>query len=88
MKAFFLQVFATVVTGNGTCQRFGCMRGFELRDGQCVDIDECTNSPCDANAYCLNTQGKFNCNCKKGYEGTGFQCKPYKVSVCKRTSNN
>ena len=56
-------------------------KGYQLRDGKCVDIDECLGNPCDANADCFNTNGRFVCNCKRGFVGTGFQCRPYRVSL-------
>ena len=80
MKVYSLQFFASSVFAQ-TCQRLGCKRGYELKNGECFDIDECANSPCDAKADCFNTAGSFICNCRKGFEGTGFQCEPYKVSL-------
>ena len=40
------------------------------------DIDECNaaNNSCHENAWCNNTQGSFNCSCKPGYEGDGYNC--------------
>jgi len=41
-----------------------------------IDIDECltNNGGCDVNAICINSPGSFNCSCKFGYEGNGFNC--------------
>ena len=38
------------------------------------DIDECEISPCDANAICENTEGSYECYCKNGFSGNGFNC--------------
>ena len=39
-----------------------------------ADLDECISSPCHINATCANTKGSFNCVCKPGYTGSGFEC--------------
>ena len=49
-----------------------CKKGYE-RDsaGQCVDIDECKNSPCKATETCQNTAGSYTCTpipCPTGYQ--------------------
>ena len=31
---------------------------------------------CDANAYCNNTKGGYNCTCHPGYYGDGKNCEP------------
>uniref|UniRef100_A0A183UQD6 Nidogen n=1 Tax=Toxocara canis TaxID=6265 RepID=A0A183UQD6_TOXCA len=58
--------------------RCDCKQGFQLEsDGhKCVDINECTGSPCHANAECVNTDGSYTCTCKMGYEGCliSFNC--------------
>ena len=41
----------------------------------CIDIDECTNNPCEHN--CTNTDGSFMCSCyHDGYEldENGINC--------------
>ena len=41
------------------------------------DINECSNNnmnKCDPMANCTNTAGSYNCTCKDGYEGSGFNC--------------
>lgn len=54
-----------------------CKKGYG-GDGRaaCSDVNECTASPCHANARCENTDGSFKCTCKmeEGYVGNGFNC--------------
>ena len=40
------------------------------------DVDECQISShnCSDNATCINTEGSFNCSCKPGYRGNGYNC--------------
>ena len=40
------------------------------------DSDECQMSThnCSDNATCINTEGSFNCSCKPGYRGNGYNC--------------
>ena len=40
------------------------------------DLDECQMSThnCSDNATCINTEGSFNCSCKPGYRGNGYNC--------------
>jgi len=41
----------------------------------CSDVDECdTAGVCSEYATCNNTEGSFNCTCKTGYRGDGFNC--------------
>uniref|UniRef100_A0A0G4I349 EGF-like domain-containing protein n=1 Tax=Chromera velia CCMP2878 TaxID=1169474 RepID=A0A0G4I349_9ALVE len=43
----------------------------------CVDIDECMHpslNDCDENAFCVNTEGSFECICQEGFAGTGVRC--------------
>ena len=41
------------------------------------DINECEGIThnCSSNADCNNTQGSYNCSCKPGYTGNGWNCK-------------
>ncbi len=39
------------------------------------DMIECNGeNSCDVNADCSNTIGGYNCQCKPGFTGDGFQC--------------
>ena len=40
------------------------------------DIDECqaSENECDRNADCSNTEGSYQCRCKDGFKGDGFNC--------------
>ena len=45
-----------------------------------ADINECLETEdnrCDANAYCTNEQGSYDCTCNSGYAGDGFQMRRY-----------
>ena len=41
-----------------------------------LDVDECANNTdsCDANSYCNNTVGSYNCTCYPEYTGNGTLC--------------
>ena len=39
-----------------------------------LDINECLNNPCNANANCTDNTGSFECRCKVGFTGDGFTC--------------
>ena len=41
-----------------------------------LDINECTTNVhnCDANAFCSNSEGSYNCTCSPGYTGNGTSC--------------
>jgi len=39
--------------------------------GDCVDINECSDSVCDTSAVCTNTKGSFICECPEGTVGDG-----------------
>ncbi|XP_061164593.1 protein crumbs-like isoform X2 [Saccostrea echinata] len=49
-----------------------CKPGFTDNSGSCVDIDECTSSPCRNGATCLNLENEYRCVCVAGY--TGVKC--------------
>ena len=41
-----------------------------------LDINECSTNAhnCDANAFCSNSEGSYNCTCSPGYNGNGTSC--------------
>ena len=41
-----------------------------------ANVNECETGKhhCDSNAFCNNTKGSYNCTCKPGYFGNGFNC--------------
>ena len=41
-----------------------------------IDINECqwNTHECHHNASCTNTVGDYNCTCKAGFSGDGFDC--------------
>ncbi|XP_073239913.1 laminin subunit alpha-4-like [Porites lutea] len=47
------------------------------------DINECEQGThnCNSNAVCNNTKGSYNCTCKPGYKGNGYNCTD--VDECK-----
>ena len=46
-----------------------------------VDINECTSSPCDPNAHCINAGGSYSCSCLPGYTGNGTHCTGWNILV-------
>ena len=58
-----------------TSTKCKCMEGFRRKDGNCIDIDECSaNKTCHENASCINTSGSFSCGCDSGFMGNGTNC--------------
>ena len=41
-----------------------------------TDIDECglRTHTCNSNANCTDSDGSFDCTCREGFEGDGFNC--------------
>eukprot|EP00920_Eleutheroschizon_duboscqi_P030216 GHVT01073229.1.p1 GENE.GHVT01073229.1~~GHVT01073229.1.p1 ORF type:complete len:902 (-),score=190.11 GHVT01073229.1:381-2942(-) len=60
-----------------------CLPGLQ-GDGRetCDDVDECVDSPCAANAQCINRLGSFECLCPFGFVGDGLtRCDAF--SLCR-----
>ncbi len=65
-----------------------CIPGYELVNGVCKDVNECTlgTSDCHQNAACTNTNGSFSCACKRGYFGDGLlDCSDGSLKRCVAT---
>ncbi|XP_052390567.1 adhesion G protein-coupled receptor E5-like [Carassius gibelio] len=47
-----------------------CEKGFDGKNGGCVDADECVTVPsvCGDHARCFNTHGSYYCNCNTGFQ--------------------
>ena len=41
---------------------------------QFLDTNACLRNPCDTNAECTDTGGSYECECKSGYTGDGWNC--------------
>ena len=66
-KSWFLVKFChPCVYGNVTIAFFSLL----------LDINECSTNAhnCDANAFCSNSEGSYNCTCSPGYNGNGTSC--------------
>ena len=49
-----------------------------------IDFDECSSSDenkCLKYATCINTHGSYECRCKKGFDGDGFNCQGIKCHL-------
>ncbi|XP_028408889.1 scavenger receptor cysteine-rich type 1 protein M130-like [Dendronephthya gigantea] len=53
------------------------------------DINECIEQEvsCDSNADCLNTNGSFECRCKEGFTGDGYNCKAEKEILNRKSGS-
>uniref|UniRef100_A0AAY4D5H5 Latent-transforming growth factor beta-binding protein 2 n=1 Tax=Denticeps clupeoides TaxID=299321 RepID=A0AAY4D5H5_9TELE len=54
---------------DGSFQCVTCKPGFSLQNGQCQDVDECSQTPrvC-ANGRCKNAAGGYRCECYIGFQ--------------------
>ena len=61
-----------------------CDQGYEMRNGQCTDINECQQGLC-ANGICRNNDGSFECQCQTGFHLSADrkQCTDY--NECQQT---
>lgn len=60
------------------CSCLGCLAGMVVLFGfwTLIDKDECSSEThtCDPNADCTNLDGTYDCNCRDGYKGNGWNC--------------
>ena len=77
---FLYQHFVLIMSSLCLCYKI-CECECELQYGfvRLSDINECTTNvhECDANAFCNNTEGSYNCTCSSGYTGNGTSCNGY-----------
>ncbi|XP_043863094.1 fibulin-5 isoform X6 [Drosophila mojavensis] len=70
-----------------------CGTGFLLKNGSCIDIDECaqsTTNSCrnDLHQECKNTVGNYHCNCLPGYSLDVTQNKCVDINECSINNHN
>lgn len=61
-------------TDNQICTKSKCQcaAGFELRNNDCININECSNSPCHPSSQCIDTLGSYKCTCPTGAIGDPY----------------
>ena len=75
LQSFFSLKKKKIEKPGKTCFR-GSFASWQLFQHFLSDVDECQISShnCSDNATCINTGGSFNCSCKPGYRGNGYNC--------------
>jgi MYXO-CTERM domain-containing protein len=59
-------------TGSYTCR---CNSGYRFDGTTCVDVNECSTSPCGVGGVaCNNSPGSYSCDCAPGYMFDGTTC--------------
>ena len=56
-----------------------CCEGLSPVNGQCTDISECANNPCQNGGTCLNGTNSYTCQCPAGTAGTN--CERFAVNL-------
>ncbi|CAC5379530.1 unnamed protein product [Mytilus coruscus] len=51
-----------------------CKNGYQDKNGDCTDVNECERKPCPEHSNCTNTSGSFMCTCWIGYVNTSMGC--------------
>lgn len=66
--------YIETATGSGS-RAVVCGSGYEVSQGQCIDVNECTSgSPCAGAEACTNTPGSFSCSCNAPAKVCGGAC--------------
>lgn len=63
-----------------------CEEGFEMVNSECLNIDECANSPCHPTAQCLDSAGSFKCVCPTGAIGDPYKTGCLLPNQCRQHS--
>ncbi|XP_061383752.1 cysteine-rich with EGF-like domain protein 2-B [Danaus plexippus] len=75
------------------CHRFGrdacmeCAAGWKNELGVCVDVNECLDSPCNSNEFCVNREGSFKCTACDNTCETCLGPGPKNCSSCKANNH-
>ncbi|XP_033114122.1 fibrillin-2-like [Anneissia japonica] len=72
-------------------QPYTCNDGYSGNGYMCLDINECSTSPCSDMATCTNFAGGYACQCDSGFEGDGVTCSDIvecdDSEICGKNSN-
>ncbi|XP_051898079.1 adhesion G protein-coupled receptor E1-like [Pristis pectinata] len=66
-------------------QNNNCTAGFQVNPRnktECIDIDECINTPCQSHKQCFNALGSYWCQCKKGFKTLVTCSGPNSMKIC------
>lgn len=44
-----------------------CQKGYKMTEGQCLDVDECSQHYSTCSHFCHNTPGSYMCSCPTGF---------------------
>ncbi|KAK6470641.1 latent-transforming growth factor beta-binding protein 4 isoform X1 [Huso huso] len=71
------------VNSAGSFQCVPCQPGYQLKNGRCIDVDECLGSlVCGTNGQCVNTDGSFSCDCKIGFRSDSSRRQCSDINEC------
>uniref|UniRef100_A0A914E086 EGF-like domain-containing protein n=1 Tax=Acrobeloides nanus TaxID=290746 RepID=A0A914E086_9BILA len=66
-----------------------CKDGYEMINGECIDINECTAgiAQCCATYICTNIIGSYTCSCPKGYRENVTDHRCDEIDECKEKTD-